>query len=110
MSQTNKIGINTSPQIYSKVYKGQYNGIRFNITINKLFENEYNKMLNINGIKPANSGISADEMRTVLSDTLGAMPKQNVSFDNNGFSSYLIKGGSKTKRTENRASGFGLKF
>lgn len=75
-----------------------------------LFENEYNKMLNINGIKPANSGISADEMRSVLSDTLGAMPKQNVSFDNNGFSSYLIKGGSKTKRTENRASGFGLKF
>lgn len=41
MSQTNKIGINTSPQIYSKVYKGQYNGIRFNITFNKLFENEY---------------------------------------------------------------------
>jgi hypothetical protein len=43
MSQTNKIGINTSPQIYSKVYKGQYNGIRFNITFNKLFENEYNE-------------------------------------------------------------------
>tara|TARA_R110000782_G_scaffold268859_2_gene365973 strand:+ start:556 stop:807 length:252 start_codon:yes stop_codon:yes gene_type:complete len=37
----NKIGINTSPQIYSKVYKGQYNGIRFNITYNKLFENDY---------------------------------------------------------------------
>jgi hypothetical protein len=43
MSQTNKIGIHTSPQIYSKVYKGQYNGIRFNITFNKLYENEYDE-------------------------------------------------------------------
>lgn len=43
MSKENKIGISTSPQIYSKVYKGQYNGIRFNITFNKLFENEYDE-------------------------------------------------------------------
>ena len=43
MSQINKIGINTSPQIYSKVYRGQYNGIRFNLTFNKLFENEYDE-------------------------------------------------------------------
>lgn len=41
MGQVNKIGINVSPQIYSKVYKGQYNGIRFNLTYNKLYENEY---------------------------------------------------------------------
>lgn len=41
--QTNKIGINCSPQIYSKVYRGQYNSIRFNLTFNKLFENEYNE-------------------------------------------------------------------
>lgn len=41
--QVNKIGINTSPQIYSKVYRGQYNSIRFNLTFNKLFENEYNE-------------------------------------------------------------------
>lgn len=43
MNQINKIGINTSPQIYSKVYRGQYNGIRFNLTFNKLFENEYDE-------------------------------------------------------------------
>lgn len=43
MSQINRIGINTSPQIYSKVYRGQYNGIRFNLTFNKLFENEYDE-------------------------------------------------------------------
>lgn len=43
MSQVNRIGINTSPQIYSKVYRGQYNGIRFNLTFNKLFENEYDE-------------------------------------------------------------------
>lgn len=43
MSQTNKIGIHTSPHIYTKVYKGQYNGIRFNITFNKLYENEYDE-------------------------------------------------------------------
>ena len=41
--QTNKIGINCSPQIYSKVYRGQYNSIRFNITFNKLYENEYDE-------------------------------------------------------------------
>ena len=41
MSQQNRIGINTSPQIYSKVYRGQYNGLRYNLTLNKLFENEY---------------------------------------------------------------------
>lgn len=37
----NKIGINTSPQVYSKVYKAQYNGIRCNVTLNKLYENDY---------------------------------------------------------------------
>ena len=37
----NKIGINPSPYEYSKLYKGQYNGIRYIITYNKLYENEY---------------------------------------------------------------------
>ncbi len=43
MSQTNKIGIHTSPHTYTKLYKGQYNGIRFIISYNKLYENEYDE-------------------------------------------------------------------
>lgn len=37
----NKLGINPSPYEYSKIYKGQYNGLRYIITYNKLYENEY---------------------------------------------------------------------
>jgi len=37
----NKIGINNSPHEFTKIYKGQYNGIRFLITFNKLYEDEY---------------------------------------------------------------------
>ena len=43
MPQENKIGIHTSPHTYSKLYKGQYNGIRFIIEFNKLYENEYDE-------------------------------------------------------------------
>jgi len=39
----NKIGINTSPNTYTKLYKGQYNGIRYIIEYNKLYENEYDE-------------------------------------------------------------------
>jgi len=37
----NKIGIHNSPYEFTKLYKGQYNGIRFIILYNKLYENEY---------------------------------------------------------------------
>lgn len=37
----NRIGINPSPYEYTKLFKGQYNGIRYIITYNKLYEDEY---------------------------------------------------------------------
>ena len=39
----NKIGIHNSPYEFTKLYKGQYNGIRFIILYNKLYENEYSE-------------------------------------------------------------------
>lgn len=49
----NKIGINPSPVEYTKTYRGQYNGIRYNLMYNKLSENEYGESVyefNINWI------------------------------------------------------------
>lgn len=37
----NKIGMNNSPYEFTKIYKGQYNGIRYLLTFNKLYEDEY---------------------------------------------------------------------
>lgn len=49
----NKIGINPSPTEYTKTYRGQYNGIRYNLMYNKLSENDYGESdyeININWI------------------------------------------------------------
>lgn len=37
----NRIGISSSPHEFTKVFKGQYNGIRFLLMHNKLYENDY---------------------------------------------------------------------
>lgn len=40
-SKENRIGINPNPYEYTKLYKGQYNGLKFIIQYNKLYEDEY---------------------------------------------------------------------
>ncbi len=40
-SKENRIGINPSPYEYNKLYKGQYNGLKYIIQYNKIYEDEY---------------------------------------------------------------------
>jgi hypothetical protein len=37
----NKIGLDVAPVEYTKIYRGQYNGIRYNIMYNKTYDKEY---------------------------------------------------------------------
>lgn len=75
-----------------------------------LFENEYNRMLNINGIKPSSNNITADQMDEILKRNLSSRPVQITSFDRGGFNYYVRKGLASTKTYSNRAQGIGDTF
>lgn len=79
------------------------------------WNNELNKMLRGKGIEMNSSnssyyGISKDDMRDVLYETLGEQPQHHTNFDSNGATSYIIKRGNITRQNINRATGRGIKF
>ena len=49
----NKIGLDSNPSDYTKIYKGQYNGIKYNLMHHKIYDKEYgdtNYTIDINWI------------------------------------------------------------
>lgn len=87
------------------------------------FEKELNQMLNLNGISPLGSainspivviegggsnGLTESQMKKVMKETLGSMPKNVISIDENGIKKYAKKQYSKGISLNNRVTFKGM--
>jgi len=80
-----------------------------------LFDENLNNILFRNNINNApilidNKGISANEMKAIMQETIGGQTKGFINFDKNGFSTYISKNGNITRSANNRGSATGLRF
>jgi tape measure domain-containing protein len=79
-----------------------------------MFENEYNSLLDANGINQpkvvVSQGATASEIREVMIETLGGRPTLNMKFDKGGFVTYISKNGNITRSSEQRGSGIGIEL
>jgi len=77
-----------------------------------MFDSDLNGLMMDNGIASpkviVNAGVTPAQMREIMQDTLGGQTKQNISFDKNGFGTYVSKNGNITRRSEDRGNGIGL--
>lgn len=87
------------------------------------FERELNQMLNFNGISPMGSAINSPivivrdtnsngltemQMRKIMNDSLGSMPKNVISIDENGIKKFAQKQYSKGLKLNNRITFKGM--
>lgn len=78
------------------------------------WQQQLNGMLQGNGINWNSSqhynGMTKNDMKEALMETLGEQPQYHTNFDGNGVVSYISKRGNVTRLNTNRSNGRGTKF